>query len=111
MNTVTEEPTTNGNSATQANRSCQWEADEAEIARRIERGINMAKASISENIEDSKLAAERLVKHGRYAVEDGVSELAHRVKKHPLGFFGIAFVAGTILGLLLAHSSKPQDAD
>jgi len=111
MKSVVEETATNGNTAPEGSRTCQWEADEAEIARRIERGINAAKVSISEKLEDGKASAERFFKQGRYAVEDGVSELAHQIKKHPVGFLGIAFAAGAILGLLLSHSSQPPDAD
>ncbi len=111
MRSVLDEPVINGSTAQQTNRTCQQDEDEAEIARRIERGINEAKTAISEKLEDGKAAAERLLKHGRYAVEDGVSELAHRIKKHPIGFLGIAFAAGALLGLLLSQSSRGPDAD
>ena len=111
MKSAVEEPATNGVTGSEASRTCQWEADEVEIATRIERSISAAKASISEKLDDGKFAAERLLKHGRYAIEDRVSELAHKIKKHPVGSLGIAFAAGTIVGLLLSRSSHPQDAD
>ena len=105
------EPVINGSTASQTNSKCRQDEDEAEIARRIERGINEAKTAISEKLEDSKAAAERLFRHGRYAVEGRLGELAYRIKKHPIGFLGIAFAAGAVLGLLLSQSSQATDAD
>jgi len=111
MKTAMEEPVINGSPAPQTNGTCQRDEDEAEIARGIERAINDAKESISEKLEDGKAAAERLLKHGRYAVEDGLSELTHQIKKHPIGFLGIAFAAGAVLGLLVSHASGPEPRD
>jgi hypothetical protein len=88
---------------TQTERECRQ--DEEEIARRIEKGINEAKALLSEKLDDGKAAAERLLKHGRYAVEDGLSEVSHAIRRHPIGFLGIAFAVGATFGLLLSHSS------
>jgi ElaB/YqjD/DUF883 family membrane-anchored ribosome-binding protein len=85
------------------------EEDEAEIARRIEKGINEAKAAISEKLDDSKTVAERFLKQSRYAVEDGLSELTHAIKRHPVSFLGIAFAAGAAFGLLISYSSKRQE--
>lgn len=84
---------------------------DAEIARETEEVLNEAKTAIFEKLEDTKEAAKRLWKHGNYALEDTVSELAHNIKKHPIGFLGFAFAAGTVLGLLLPHSSQQQDKD
>jgi len=111
MKTAIEEPVKNGIPTPQVNRACRQDEDEAEIARRVERAINEAKASISDQLEDVKTSAERLLKHGRYAVEDGLGELTHQIKKHPVGFLGIAFAAGTVLGLLLTQTSRKPDTD
>jgi hypothetical protein len=92
---------------TESNR--QQEEDEAEIARRIEKSINEAKAAVAATLEDGKVAAERLLRHGRYALEDGLSELTHTIKRHPISFLGIAFAAGAAFGLLISHSSKGQE--
>jgi len=101
MKSVMDEPVTNGSNAPPTNRSCRQDEDEdeAEIARRIQQSVDDAKATISATLEDTKVAAERLMRHGRYAVEDRVSELGHNIKKHPIGFVGIAFAAGAVLGL------------
>ena len=111
MKSVMDEPVINGSTGAPANRTCQQDEDEAEIAKEIEDAINEAKTAISEKLDDTKEAAERLLKHGRYAVEDTLSEVAHNIKKHPIGFLGIAFAAGAVLGLLLSHSSHPQQTD
>ena len=80
-------------------RDCRQDEAEAEIAMRIERSIEQAKAAFAASLEDGKIAAERLLRHGRYAVEDGVSELVHTVKRHPISFLGIAFATGAAFGL------------
>jgi ElaB/YqjD/DUF883 family membrane-anchored ribosome-binding protein len=84
---------------------------DAEIARETEEVLNEAKTAIFEKLEDTKDAAKRLWKHGSYALEDTVSELVHNVKKHPIGFLGLAFAAGAVFGLLLSHSPQRQDTD
>ncbi len=108
MKTVIEEPVRNGSPAPQANRTCRQDEDEAEIARGIERAINEAEEAISDKFEEVKTSAERLLKHGRYAAEDGLSELTHQIKKHPIGFLGIAFAAGAVFSLILSHSSERE---
>jgi hypothetical protein len=109
MKTVLDEPVTQRNvDATADNRRRQ---DEEEVARRVDRAINNAKATVSEKLEDTKAATERILRHGRYAVEDGLSELVHTFKRHPIGFLGAAFAVGAAFGLLVSHSAnKPEDA-
>jgi len=77
-----------------------------ELAKRIEQGVNDAKAALSEKLEDGKIAAERLLKRSRYAVEDGLSETAHKVKRHPFGSLAIAFAAGVAVALLVPRSAR-----
>jgi ElaB/YqjD/DUF883 family membrane-anchored ribosome-binding protein len=111
MKSVMDEPVTNGSAAATKNRTQQQDENDAEIAGETEEVLNEAKAAIFEKLEDTKDAAKRLLKHGSYALEDIVSELAHNIKKHPIGFLGFAFAAGTVLGLLLPHSSQQRDTD
>jgi ElaB/YqjD/DUF883 family membrane-anchored ribosome-binding protein len=100
MKTVLDEPRTKTDADIRAeNRRRQ---DEEEVERRIEKGINDAKAAVSEKLEDGKAAAERFLRQGRYAVEDRLSELTHTVKRNPIGSLGIAFAAGAAVGLLLS---------
>ena len=107
MKSVLDEPGTNKGTDAKASGGTCWQ-DEEEIARRIEKGINEAKAAVSEKLEDGKIAAERFLRHSRYAVEDGLSELAHTIKRHPVSFLGIAFAAGAVFGLLLSRSAQTR---
>ena len=80
--------------------------DAQEGAKRIEKGVNDAKAAVSVKLEDGKIAAERLLKRGRYAVEDGITESVHKIKRHPVGSLAIAFATGAALGFLVPRSAK-----
>ncbi len=100
MKTVLDEPGTKTDADIRAqNRRRQ---DEEDLERRIEKGINEAKAAISEKLEDSKAAAERFLRQGRYAVEDRLSELTHTIKRSPISSLGVAFAAGAAVGLLIS---------
>jgi len=71
-----------------------------ETARRFEKGVDRAKVALSEKIEDGKTAANRLLKCGQYAVEDGMEETMHQIKRNPVGSLAIAFAAGAAFGFL-----------
>ena len=107
MNTVIDETRTNRDADARADNQCRL--DEEEVARRIEKGINDAKAAVSEKLEDGKAAAERFLRQGRYAVEDGLSELTHKIKRNPISFLGIAFAAGAAIGLLISLSANKTE--
>jgi ElaB/YqjD/DUF883 family membrane-anchored ribosome-binding protein len=77
--------------------------DLKDAAKRIEKGLNDSKAAVSAKLEDGRIAAERLLKRSRYAVEDGIEETSHQIKRHPLRFFAIAFAAGAAVGFLMPH--------
>jgi ElaB/YqjD/DUF883 family membrane-anchored ribosome-binding protein len=100
MKTVLDQPGTKTDADIRAQNRRQQ--DEEELERRIEKGINDAKAAISEKVEDGKAAAERFLRQGRYAVEDRLSELTHTVKRNPISSLGIAFAAGAAVGLLIS---------
>jgi hypothetical protein len=57
--------------------------DAKQVAKQFEKGASEAKAAVVEKLEDGKVAAERFLKRGRYAVEDCMTETAHTVKRHP----------------------------
>jgi ElaB/YqjD/DUF883 family membrane-anchored ribosome-binding protein len=76
------------------------------IAKQIEKGVHDARAKVSAEVENSKIAAERLLKRGRYTVEDCISETAHTIKHHPFGFIVIAFAAGAALGFLAPRYAR-----
>lgn len=65
-----------------------------------------AKEALTEKLEDGKIAAERLLKRSRYAVEDGLEEAAHTIKQHPFSTLAIGFVAGAALGFLVPRLGR-----
>ena len=77
-----------------------------EAARRVEKGVNDAKAAVSETLDDGVTAARRLLKRSRYTVEDGLEEAAHNIKRHPFSSLAIGFAAGAALGLLVPRFGK-----
>jgi len=77
-----------------------------ETVQRVGKGVNKAKAAVSDKIEDGKLAAERLLKRGRYAVEDGIDQTLHKIKRSPVSSIALAFTAGAVFGLLLSRPRK-----
>ena len=77
-----------------------------EMTGRIDKGVKKAKAAL----EDSKTAAGRFVKRSQYAVEDGVTELVHQVKRNPLSSLAIAFAAGAVFAFLAPRLGKRRAA-
>ncbi|HXP86770.1 MAG TPA: hypothetical protein VN841_18710 [Bryobacteraceae bacterium] len=105
MNTILEEPKVeSGADAGVCSAAAQCHYEEA--AKRIEKALNDAKTSVSARLEDGKTGAERLLKRGRYAVEDGIDEAAHQIRRHPVSSLAIAFSAGALLAFLLPRPAK-----
>jgi ElaB/YqjD/DUF883 family membrane-anchored ribosome-binding protein len=77
-----------------------------EAAQRVEKGVNDAKAAVSEKLDDGVAAARRLLKRSRYTVEDRLEEAAHTIKQHPFRSLAIGFAAGAVLGLLVPRLAK-----
>ena len=82
------------------------EKEMEEAASRIVESVHHAGAVLSEKLEDGKTAAERALKQGRHAFEDGVEEAIHGVRRHPVGALGIAFATGVALGVLVPRLVK-----
>jgi ElaB/YqjD/DUF883 family membrane-anchored ribosome-binding protein len=80
--------------------------DVKEAAKRIEKRVHKVKDGFFDKVDDGKIAAERLVKHGRYAVEDGFAEAVHKVKREPVKFVAIAFAAGAFLGFVMPRLGR-----
>ena len=78
--------------------------EEEEVVRRIEKRVDDVKAAL----EDAEVAAERLMRRGQYAVEDSISEVAHRIKRNPFMFMGIALALGAAIGLIAAPRSASK---
>ena len=81
-----------------------------EAGKRVEKTMNDAKATVSEKLEDRKIATGRLFKRGRHAVEDGIEEAAHNIKRHPFSSFALAFAAGAALGFLVPRVRGPKSS-
>ncbi len=77
-----------------------------ETVQRVGEGVNRAKAAVSDKIQDGKTAAERLLRRGRYAVEDGVDQTLHKIKHNPVSSLALAFTAGAVLGFLVSRLRK-----
>ena len=80
--------------------------DVKEAAERMEKRAQKAKAAFLDKVEDSKIAAERLVKRGRYTLEDGFDEAIHNVKREPVKFLAVAFAAGAFLGFVMPRFGR-----
>jgi len=107
MQSVLDESKVEGGSEARSGCSCTCCGhDPLELGKRIDRAVDDAKTAVSAKLEDGKIAAERLLKRGRYAVEDGLEEAAHNIKRNPLGFLAMAFAAGAALGLLVPRTTK-----
>lgn len=81
-----------------------------EAAEHMGETLSASKAKIVETLKDRQRSAERFLRQGRFAVEDGVEEGTHRIKRSPFTYVGVAFAAGTIAGILfgrlMAHGGK-----
>ena len=78
-----------------------------ETVARLGRGIDNAKAGISDRIEDGKMAAERLLRRGQYAVEGAVEESVHGIRRKPISSVVLAFTVGIAVGFLVSWLRKP----
>jgi ElaB/YqjD/DUF883 family membrane-anchored ribosome-binding protein len=80
--------------------------DFKETARRVEKGVQDAKAAISEKLDDSLTAARRSLKRSRYAVEDRLDDATYTIKRHPIRSLAIGVAAGAALGLLIPRFGR-----
>jgi len=76
----------------------------------LAKNVDRAKAAVSDTIEDGKMAAERLLKRGRYAVEDSVEERIHQIRRKPLKAVAVAFTSGMVVGFLVSCLRKKARA-
>jgi ElaB/YqjD/DUF883 family membrane-anchored ribosome-binding protein len=67
----------------------------------LAKSVDRAKAAVSDTIEDGKMAAERLLKRGRYAVEDTVEQRVHDIRRKPVKAVAVAFGSGMVVGFLI----------
>ncbi len=82
--------------------------DGSEVLRGAAAHLRDAKAAVAETLDDSTVAARRLLKRSRYAVEGGLEDTAHNIRRHPFGSLAIAFSAGAALALLVPRLGRKQ---
>jgi ElaB/YqjD/DUF883 family membrane-anchored ribosome-binding protein len=93
----------------EVNKSCGGNCcgqDAREMAERLEKGVHDATAEISVKLADGKIAAERFFRRGQYTLEAGVTEIVHKLKRHPVNSIAIAFAVGAAVGLLVPRASR-----
>jgi ElaB/YqjD/DUF883 family membrane-anchored ribosome-binding protein len=56
---------------------------------------------VRDAVDDGIRFAKRTIKQGRYASEDAIAEVEHKIKQKPFQILLSAFVAGTVTGGLL----------
>ena len=76
----------------------------------LAKNVDRAKAAVSDTVEDGKMAAERLLKRGRYAVEDTVEQQIHETRRKPLKAVALAFTSGMVVGFLVSCLRKKARA-
>ena len=75
----------------------------------LAKNVDRAKAAVSDTIEDGKMAAERLLKRGRYAVENALEQRIHEIRRKPMKAVALAFTSGLVVGFLVSCLRKrPQ---
>ncbi len=63
--------------------------------------VKLAKTIATDAAEDGARAARRAVKQTVYRAQDLADDTVHQVKRRPLQALGIAFAAGSCLGLMV----------
>jgi len=76
----------------------------------LAKNVDRAKAAVSDTIEDGKMAAERLLKHGRYAVENTLEQRIHEIRRKPMKAVALAFTSGLVVGFLVSCLRKRPQA-
>ena len=76
----------------------------------LAKNVDRAKAAVSDTIEDGKMAAERLLKRGRYAVENTLEQRIHEIRRKPMKAIALAFTSGLVVGFLVSCLRKRPQA-
>ena len=76
----------------------------------LAKNVDRAKAAVSDTIEDGKMAAERLMKRGRYAVENTLEQRIHEIRRNPMKALALTFTSGLVVGFLVSCLRKRPQA-
>ena len=78
-----------------------------QTVQRLGKSADKARATVADAIEDGKMAAERILKRSRFAIEDAVAESVHGIRRNPAVSVALAFTAGLISGFLISCLRRP----
>lgn len=70
-------------------------------AEEARREIPKIRSIVRDTMEDSVRSASRAIRHGRYAAEDLIDQVEHKVKQRPFQAIGTVFAAGLVVGGLV----------
>lgn len=62
--------------------------------------VDVLKKKVEYAVEDAFMEAERMAKHGKYAVEDMIDDTTHLIKKNPWRAVGYSLGAGLGVGMI-----------
>ncbi|MDE3156087.1 MAG: hypothetical protein KGN76_13340 [Acidobacteriota bacterium] len=68
--------------------------------------VKLAKTIATDAAEDGVRAARRAVKQTVYRAQDLVDDTTHEIRRRPLQSIGIAFAAGSCVGILVGWMSR-----
>ena len=68
--------------------------------------VKLAKTIATDAAEDGARAARRAVKQTVHRAQDLVEDTTHEIKRRPLQAIGVAFAAGSFVGLMVGWFSR-----
>ncbi len=66
------------------------------------REFSKLRSIVTDAVEEGVRSANHGIQHSRYAAEDLLEDIRHRVKRRPMESVGFAFGAGVLAGTLIA---------
>ena len=73
--------------------------------------VNRVKQNLADEAERRVRDVKRMARKGKFALEDGVDEVALRVRKNPGQALAIAFAAGALAGALINFAMRRRCAE
>jgi len=73
--------------------------------------FGVLKKKLENAVDEAALDAERISRHGKHAIEDGIDDTTYWIKKNPWQSVGYAAAAGMGVGLLIGTiATRPTKA-
>jgi ElaB/YqjD/DUF883 family membrane-anchored ribosome-binding protein len=73
-------------------------AEEPATVQHAVREVSKIRTIVDDAMEEGVRSASQAIRHGRYAAEDALEEVKHKVKQRPFQAIGLAFAAGVFAG-------------